>query len=122
MHHTIRDIGLIALGLLFRNRVGRRCRSSLHVVGHLAIGSVTEKARRHRLLPVVASLFDDEDVEPAWHDEADYTPHEEEVADDEAHDVERVIVECLKTGIGEAENDGKDWTGEVAQERRPEEW
>jgi hypothetical protein len=32
------------------------------------------------------------------------------MADDETHDVERVVVEPFKGGIGETEDYGEDWT------------
>ena len=36
------------------------------------------------------------------------------MTDDEAHHVERVVVEPFEGGIGKTEDDGEDGTGEVA--------
>ena len=42
------------------------------------------------------------------------------MADNEAHDVERVLAEGLERGICETEDDGEDGAGEVTQERSPD--
>ena len=44
------------------------------------------------------------------------------MADDETHDVERVVVEAFECWIGETEDDGENRAREVAEERGPDGW
>jgi hypothetical protein len=99
---------------------GIRSRCCFHTASDLGFTRASHDTRCYRLLPIVTSLWDDEDVEPAGHHEADNTPDQQEVPDDETHDVERVVVEAFKGGIGEAEDDGEDGSREVAEERSPD--
>ena len=99
-----------------------RSRRSFHTAVDFSFTGTSDDTGCYRLLPVVTSLWDDEDVEPAGHHEAKNTPNQQEMPDDEAHDVERVVVKALKGGIGETEDDGEDGPGEVAEERSPDGW
>lgn len=99
---------------------GIRSQRSFHVAIDLCFVGASQDAGCYGLLPVVTSLWDDEDVEPTGHHESEHTPHQQEMSDDETHHVERVIVEALESGIGEAEDDGEDGTGEVSQKRSPD--
>jgi hypothetical protein len=85
-----------------------RSRRSFHAASDLGFTGASDDTRCYRLLPIVASLWDDEDVEPAGHHKAKNTPDQQEMPDDETHYVQRVVVEPLKGGVGETEDDGED--------------
>jgi hypothetical protein len=107
--------------LCFMYRI--RTRSGfLHAARNLGFTGTSQDTRCYRLLPVVTSLWDDENVEPAGHHEAKDAPDQEEMTDDESHDVERVVVEPFKGGISETEDDGENWAREVAKEQSPDGW
>jgi hypothetical protein len=58
--------------LSFAHRIGSRC--SLHTARDLGFTGASDDTRCYRLLPVVTSLWDDEDVEPAGHYKSKDTP------------------------------------------------
>lgn len=114
----------VALGILdhgfwlcFVHRI--RSRRSFHVAIDLCFAGASQDTGRYGLLPVVTSLWDDEDVKPTGHHESEHTPHQQEMSDDETHDVERVVIEAFEGGICETEDDGEDGAGEVSQKRSP---
>jgi hypothetical protein len=43
------------------------------------------------------------------------------MSDDEANDVQRVVLDLLETGVGQAEDNSKDRSGDVSQHWCPEE-
>jgi hypothetical protein len=104
----------------FMYRVRRRC--GFHAARNFHLGGVSQNTRRYRLLPVVASLWDDENVEPTGHHEAEHNPEQQEVRNYEPHDVERIIHETFECWVGETEDDGEDGAGEVAEEGSPDCW
>lgn len=97
-----------------------RSRRSFHVAIDLCFARAAQDTGCYGLLPVITSLWDDEDVEPAGHHKSEHTPHQQEMSNDKTHHVKRVVVEAFEGGIGEAEDDGEDGAGEVTQERSPD--
>jgi len=115
----------VALGVLdygFRLRFVHRVRSrrSFHAAIQFCFAGVSQNTGCYGLFPVVTSLWDDEDIEPSGHHESENTPHQQEMSDDESHHMERVVIEAFEGGIGEAEDDGEDGTGEVSQKGSPD--
>jgi hypothetical protein len=94
----------------------------VHVVwilrDHWSVGNMAFVASRRR----------DEDVEPAGNHEASEESEEYDVADTEAHDMQRVGLtgkRCAgvdEVGVGEGVHDGEDWAGDVLHQRAPEDW
>jgi hypothetical protein len=93
---------------------GIRSRRSFYVAIDLCFVGASQDAGCYGLLPLVASLWDDKDVEPTRHHKSEHTPHQQEMSDDETHHVERVFVEVFEGGICEAEDDGEDVSGKVS--------
>lgn len=104
--------------LHFAHRI--RSRSSFHAARDLSFTGASHDTSCYWLLPVVSSLWDDEDVEPARHHESKNAPSQQEMPDDETHDVQRVVVEPLEGRVGEAEDDGENGSSEIAEERSPD--
>lgn len=113
-------MGFLGHGFRFRLVHRIRSRRGFHAAIDLCFAGASQDTWCYGLLPVVTSLGNDEDIEPSGHHESEHTPKQQEVSNDEAHHVERVIVEPFEGGIGETEGDGEDGAGEVSQERSPD--
>jgi hypothetical protein len=76
----------------------------------------------------VAARWWDKDVEPAGNHEAREEGEEYDMADSEAHDVQRVSLageRCARVdevGVGEGVHDSEDGSGDVFYQRTPEDW
>lgn len=113
-------MGILGHRFRFRFVHGIRRRRSFQAAIDLCLAGASQDAGCYGLLPVVTSLGNDEDIEPSGHHESEHTPHQQEVSNDETHHMKRVVAEPFERGIGEAEDDGKNGSGEVSQEGSPD--